>query len=429
MSCDLKAGFSRVEITPAVGDPQWTSTIETILDPVYIRILYLEDLGGEAFILGMADHGGFDRVADRRMRAAISRATGVPASHVRLNGSHNHTCPEASWAVTGILAGIGQQHVSLEWLARCEDLAAGAAAAAKRQAVPVQVCAGSTDICDVAANRAFDAADGRRVIRLGSSAKPAVQEIMFGGPAGLIDPAAGVLAWRDQAGRTVAILLNYSCHVTALTQRARQISADFPGHAARLVEEATGAPLFFLQGAGGSVGTGKYADGSVAVSKELGRRLAEPVLRLLPGLEPVRSAPLRLCHWTEHVELHPRVPAAAVLRERLQPSARHQWLVASMLNVVEDPLTRELDLFVLRAGEWCLCGLPAESMVEAAIALRAASPLPFALVGAYFDCSLWYIPTFERLRKGGYEASGDWDYTAPGTSEQITAAMIARLRG
>lgn len=428
MSEEFKAGFARVEITPRLGDPQWTRPIENIQDPIFIRVLYLEQKGGEAFILAMADHGGFDRVADRRIRKAMSKAAGVPISHVRINGSHNHTCPEASWAVTRILAGIGQEHVSLEWLARCEALAAGAAAEARRNAAPSRAFAGSTEIHDLAANRAFTLSGGERTIRLGYARSPEIRQKMFSGPAGLYDPVATVLAFRGARGNTIAAVLNYGCHVTALDQRGGTISADFPGHAARLFEEASGVPLFFLQGAGGNVGTGKYADGSAETSKELGRRLADPALRLLACLEPVRSTPLTLARWTERVELHPCLPTAEAIRKKLRPSKKHQWLLASMLNAVEDPRARELDLFVLRAGDWVICGLPAESMVEGSIALRAASPAPFTLAGAYFDVTLWYIPTFERLRCGGYEATGDWNYTAPGASEQITASMIARMR-
>ena len=307
-------GFSRIEITPALGDPWWLTRVERILDPVYARVIYLEQDGGERFVLAMADHGGFDRVADQRARTAISQATGVPVSHVRINASHNHSCPEASWTVAGLLDGIGQRHASRDWMATCEQRLAQAAGAAQAQARPARAFAGTAEVPDVSAN----------------------------------------------------------------------------------------------------------------LTRELARRIADPVLQALPKLEEISATPLRLRHWTEHVELHPRVLGADELARRLMPAAKHQWITASMLNVVQDRLTRELDLFVLRAGDCCLAGLPAESMVESAIALRAASPVPHTMVGAYFDCSLWYIPTYERLRRPDFESNGDWDYTAPGTSEQITAAPMPR---
>ena len=251
----------------------------------------------------------------------------------------------------------------------------------------------------------------------------------------MIDPIAGILCFRALDDKPIVTLVNFACHVTTQSGRAKEVSADFPGDLARQIEAATGGPLFFLQGACGNVGTGRYADGSSEMTRELARRIADPVLRAFPRLEEMRPAPLRLLSWTEHVKLHPRIPDAAAIRGKLvpsidtnEPSKSAQWQWASMLNAVQDPLTRELDLFVLQAGDWCLAGLPGESMVESAIALRAASPAPYTIVGAYFDCSLWYIPNFGRLQTADFESNGVWDYTAPGTSEQITAAMIRRLR-
>ncbi|MGH2368036.1 MAG: hypothetical protein ACRDI2_07545, partial [Chloroflexota bacterium] len=86
-------------------------------------------------------------------------------------------------------------------------------------------------------------------------------------------------------------------------------------------------------------------------------------------------------------------------------------------------------LFLLDGGEWALAGLPAESFVEFGLAIRAASPKPFTLVGAYYDCTLWYIPTWTAMRDGGFEAHGGWRYVAAGAGEQLTASVIARLRG
>ena len=66
------------------------------------------------------------------------------------------------------------------------------------------------------------------------------------------------------AGRTGVRLSVFSimaCHVTALRQRSEVIHPDFPHFALEVIERETGGPGFFLQGAAGNVGTGKYADG------------------------------------------------------------------------------------------------------------------------------------------------------------------------
>jgi len=38
-----------------------------------------------------------------------------------------------------------------------------------------------------------------------------------------------------------------------------------------------------------------------------------------------------------------------------------------------------------------------------------------------------YIPSRDRIRCGGYESTGDWNYAAPGACEQLAASVIRRL--
>jgi len=203
-----------------------------------------------------------------------------------------------------------------------------------------------------------------------------------------------------------------------------------------LLEKTTGAPGFFLQGAGGSVGPGKDADGSIEGAQALGKLVADAARLALRRAQPCRPAPLRLHTWLEPIELLPDLPDEAAARRAFEecaakpaPSAGELWRHAASLEVVSrrESVSR-CDLFLLHHGDWCLAGLPGESFVESQLAIRGASPLPFTLVGAYYDATLWYIPTWKAIREGGYEARGGWTYTAPGTSEQITAAMIARMR-
>jgi hypothetical protein len=242
-----------------------------------------------------------------------------------------------------------------------------------------------------------------------------------------------VLCLRGEDGRPIVSIFNYACHVTALRQRSEVIHPDFPHFALEVIERETGAPGFFLQGAAGNVGTGKYADGTLEGSKVLGERLASGVLEAMAHSVFCGPGPLRLKGWKEVVELDPELPSVEETRcqlaELLELGPRRAWMPCAMLQVIEHPdAARRCELFLLSGGDWCLACLPAESFVEFGLAIRAGSPTPFTLVGGYYDCTLWYIPTWKSMRDGGFESQGGWRYTAAGAGEQLAGSVIRRLR-
>lgn len=104
-------------------------------------------------------------------------------------------------------------------------------------------------------------------------------------PAGVIEDRLRVAAVHAE-GRRLATLVNYACHPTTLAWENTLISPDFPGALREVVEQATGAPCVFLQGASGDIGPREGFVGDVAVADRHGRQLGYLVLSLLEGLPP-----------------------------------------------------------------------------------------------------------------------------------------------
>lgn len=425
----LLAGFARMEITPPIGAAfTIAKRVERIIDPVYARALYLEQPGEAPVLLVAADHGGFDRLSDQVLRRRIAAATGVPFARVRLSATHNHTCPEHSRAVQLIFNEYGLEHVSLDWLDRVDAIITDAAVQAKHSCRPVTAHGGTGEVYGVAANRSVELEDGRVLVRLGYARDLDARRERFEAPAGVFDPLLGVLCLKGEDGKPLVTLVNFACHVTSLDTRGTAISPDFPGYALHEIERTSGRPAMFFQGCCGNIGTGKFADGSLERSKELGRRLAAVALRVMGNLHSCVSAPLKFTSWYERIRLRDTLPDVEALREKIALRANDAWKHVSMLNVVMDPDSSLLDLFILDGGDWQIVGFPAEFFIEGGLAARAASPKPFTFPAAYFDCTLWYIPTIPAVRRGhGYEANHDWDYTAPGAAEQIIRAFVERM--
>jgi len=145
----------------------------------------------------------------------------------------------------------------------------------------------------------------------------AVAQVEWGdGPAvvrsaGPVDPTLLAIQARDEGGVIVATLVVYAMHPTVLPPTWRTASGDWPGAAARTLEQDTQAPALVLQGAGGNATwsrEGLPAD-PAAAAQALGSRVARRSLDLLETASWTDGAPLAC-----GVTLHSLPPAEASAR-------------------------------------------------------------------------------------------------------------------
>lgn len=433
----LLVGAGQVDITPPlgtldgrIGDGQRTAEIDA---PVTVRVLYLEQPGGEdPVVLGMGDFGGMTHETDRRVRRLIGEALGVDPSRVRVNASHNHSCIGGYLTVQRYFESVGRNFLDKDWFENTVMKGfVSAAQSARATRRPARMEIGTAPVDGVVSSRSYLQPDGSMAVRFGYT-----DEAGQKAHRGLIDPDVTTVRFREaDSGKNIATIVHFACHVTSLGRRGELISPDFPGYALAEVEDELGGMGFFLQGAGGNVGPGKDSDASLERSRLLGNRVAQAALRAARRAVSCPATPLRLLAWDQVVELDPDMPSEEEARAAFEACAREGgtsnklWGHAARLEVVSqaEAVTR-CDLFALQLGDWCLAGLPGESFVEAQLAIRAASPMPFTTVGAYYDTTLWYIPTWKSLREGGYESRHGWNYAAAGSSELLTRSVIDHIR-
>jgi hypothetical protein len=79
-------------------------------------------------------------------------------------------------------------------------------------------------------------------------------------------------------------VVNYACHPTTLAWENTLISPDYVGAMREVVEQATGAPCLFLQGASGELGPREGYVGDTAVADRNGRQLGFAALSALAAL-------------------------------------------------------------------------------------------------------------------------------------------------
>lgn len=242
---------------------------------------------------------------DREMAALLgklSAASGLAKEQMAVTFSHTHG--------SGLL---GRERDSLPggdliepYLESMGDKLAELVQTTRRQLQPATITYGSGH-CDLATQRDFWDEDSK-------------QFVCGFNPQGRGDDTVVVARINAANGRLLATVVNYACHPTTLAWQNTLISPDYPGAMRELVQQNTGAPCIFLQGASGDLGPREGFVGDVAVADRNGRQLGFAALSVLEGLPPpgtrfVYAGPVvsgaTLGSWS-----HQPLPADALERSR-----------------------------------------------------------------------------------------------------------------
>jgi len=103
------------------------------------------------------------------------------------------------------------------------------------------------------------------------------------------DDSVVVASVFDSSGKQLATIVNYACHPTTLAWDNRQISPDYVGAMREVIEQATGVPSLFLQGASGDLGPREGFVGDLEVADSNGRQLGYAALSALQGMLPPKT--------------------------------------------------------------------------------------------------------------------------------------------
>jgi hypothetical protein len=266
-SWGLSAAAGKVDITPDLarhrvylaGFGAKGRRPAGVHDPLYARLLVLKD-GRRTIGLVSLDLLGFSRndVEDLRI---LSGFTG-PDRYLFAAATHVHSGPD-TLGLWGPLPGLSG--VDKVWLAELKMDVAAALRRLEGEAKEVRLTGwrGTLDPKGLCRDRR----------------DPAV-----------IDPGLAALGLRRPDGKSVATVVNWSCHPETLGKKNRLISADFPGALCAKVEKDTGGACIFLNGPIGGLLTPDPASGQEP-DKEAARIGATVAGAALQGLALSRPSP------------------------------------------------------------------------------------------------------------------------------------------
>ncbi|NOZ20381.1 MAG: hypothetical protein GXP25_04750 [Planctomycetes bacterium] len=246
----MRAGFYERDVTPPVGIylagyPSRKSGSEGVMDPLYLRIVAMEDDAGERVVLVTADLLKFPKDMAWRLKAWAEGAVGLKSASLVINLSHTHCAP-------GLFHQECYAHwpVDIEYVKGLEQWIREGIQAALEDLKPARITFGIGEAHFGVCRRQADPELGGKV-RLGVNED------------GYYDPDLPVMAFYGEgAEQPKAVLYSYACHPTS--RSGQMISADWPGVVSRGIKQALGNDVMtlFVQGAGGSVGPRKHERGS-----------------------------------------------------------------------------------------------------------------------------------------------------------------------
>lgn len=228
----LMAGTAKINITP--------ENILPLHDSVFARSLVLEV--GELRIAQISvDLVGFE---SERVAKICKEKYGI--SRVLISASHSHSCPIA-------LALFDKSKTYPSYTTFFEDRIVEVVGKALSNMFPARISAGHRTFPQLGFNRLIIRDDGRaRESWVGDAHYNVENPERI--PFGPVDPEVGVVKIEDMQGKPRVIMMNYACHSDIVCFNY-EISADYPGVAARKVEEAFDNEVncLFVQGAAGNV--------------------------------------------------------------------------------------------------------------------------------------------------------------------------------
>jgi hypothetical protein len=433
----LEAGVSIADISPRagvqlVGYPYATRENTGIHDPLYAACLIIDNGECEAMLVA-SDLVFFEKAFVARFREKAASATGVPAGHIMMTGSHTHSGPRIATRLPEEETAQGWK-IEWEYLAELEEKLLDLASAASRN---------------------------MQQARIGFGVGRAGKEKGIGGnrhhPAGPCDPAVGVMALQDRSGEWFAVWTKYSLHPTILQVENTLVSADYPGAIRQFLAAKRPEALFmFCQGATGDQSS-RYFRRSQTHEEvtRFGHTIGAEVDRVLDSLEladrcqlqvlssevmpdwrnlpSIRELEARIAtHWKELKELEAAgAPYAQRQTSYLNRLGEELALMYARLHAEGRKHPWELEvpfeIQAIRIGDACILGLPGEVFVDYTLAIERQSPLrPTFVVTLANGGTPGYVVTKEAAKKKLFEAGVSM--MEPSTGDRLVEAAAELCR-
>jgi len=420
----LRAGAAAVDITPQEfplnlpggfsGNPG-----EIVHDPLHARALVLDD-GTTTLAMVVVDNLGVaSEVADEARGLATERC-GISPEKILVASTHTHSAPRSN-TKEGAPAAVAYRKRLIEGIAESIILA-------HKALRPAAVGHAVHPLPDEVRNRRWYLKPGKmplnpfvKMDRV--KMNPGTSSEVLDRPAGPIDPDVTILSVRDTKTRKpLALFANYTLHYVGGVPRGT-VSADYYGEFVRLMpfrlRAGNGFVAMMSNGASGDINNipflitrpprepfeqihivaRKAADAAWFAWRKVDAYGSDARLGMIE-----REITLKMRRpTTEQIERAKTILATkdeaelAKLPRLAEPYARRT------LSLAGGPETLSIPLQALRIGDFAVCAIPFETLVEIGLDLKKRSPFHRTIVLGVTNGYNGYLPTPEQHELGGYE--------------------------
>ncbi len=396
----FKAGAAERDITVPVGMQitHYPRISKGVHDPLHARVLYLEDhQGNHVAIVGFDLIGGGFDTCDQ-LRAEIKEKTGV--ENTLLAFSHNHSS-----------VGLGPRPKEIVdtvtgWTNETHNAVVEMIAEAKAKAEPVKLRMGRADAQVGFNRRLVDKRNGHTFMGVNKK--------------GPVVPWVNVLVADSQkTGKPIAVLFQHAAHPVIVPHLSRLTSADYPGAAARRIQEGLGEGVVavFGQGGGGNI-NGYPLRSSHELADAAGRKLGDAALKAVAEAEEINGDTLSV-KFAQSWLPSARVPTVEVWQQWVdaakdregnvdQGKVDHLNKLKALIDAGENPPPRRFDAYAVMIGsDWCLVTMPHEMFCQYELWIDEKAPFKRTMTFAYTNGGQGYVAVDEAWKlkeKGGYEA-------------------------
>jgi hypothetical protein len=440
-----KAAVAKADVTPE--EPMWMAGYaarkaphEKILQPLFVKVLGLEDAGGARFFFVTMDLIGVPRPFRDAVEAAAGKR-GIAPESILINASHTHSGPMIR--VYEAPGGGGpkapyssipedQQELRVRQTLAYQEKLIETVDALLGEVIgnlePARL-SWSHSRCGFAMNRRTPSGTG------GWKNSP--------NPDAPVDHEVPVLQVHSGDGKDlVAVLFGYSCHATVLS--LLEINGDWPGYAQQFFEEDhPGTVAMFLNGCSGD--QNPYPRRMRVYVERHGRSMATAIEAALqapahPGRGPVAAA----LEWGDIPYQEP--PTKEALESRAESKDGYEARYARfLLEVLEKeggfPESYPVPVHAVRFGpDLHFAAIGGEVVIDYSLRLKkelgelTGAPV---WVAGYSNDVMTYIPSRRVLEEGGYEGGGAMRYVRstvhpthwdPSIEERLVGAAVSLVK-
>jgi putative membrane-bound dehydrogenase-like protein len=443
---DFKAGFSKVDITPAEpvrlsGYASRDKPMDGVDVPLFVRGVAIQHGDGPPHLLLGVESIGFSGPFSKAVFEAMPEPVRSDRALFVMSSTHSHTAPHVATALSNLFftpqrpdeVAATERYTAL-LQAKCIE--AGKAALADLKPAKLTVSEGTVGF-----------AKNRR--RIQSGVWQGFDEV----PGGPVDHAVPLIRITDPAtGKSRGLVFNYACHCTTFGGTYNRLNGDWAGYAMANLEAAEpGIVAVCTIGCGADANPMREGPMQFEISNQQGKALSEEVARLAKEEgRAITAAPKATFGYAGLPIDRPTIPE---LEKKLK-DANHairshaEYLIATHQRMGRLPETYPMPIQAWRFGDqFTMVFLGGEVVVDYALRIKQelgaptkfqradlkapAEPLPKTQapiwITAYANDVFGYVAS-ERVRsEGGYEVDTSMIYyLQPGRWSTGTEEVVMR---